>query len=263
MLSCTLNPMKMTSNGFDIDCDRLTVKWYARTESTNKLARESTDCRESLWIADYQTNGRGQRGNHWHSADGENLMFTLSVFPNTLLAEKQFQISEITAMAVCDALALLGIKAQIKWPNDIYVGDKKICGILIEHDLSGRYLSRSIIGVGINVNQCVFDPSLPNPTSVKLVCGCNQNIDRNILLQYFITRFFEYYDALLCGSNFDEPYTAELYRKDGSCYPFRLADGRLLSAEIVGVDACGRLQIKDSEQNHYSLAFKEIEYIIG
>ncbi|MBR5000169.1 MAG: hypothetical protein IKY11_04475, partial [Rikenellaceae bacterium] len=81
----------MTSNGFDIDCDRLTVKWYARTESTNKLARESATRSETLWVADYQTNGRGQRGNHWHSAEGENLMFTLAVFPNTLPAERQFQ----------------------------------------------------------------------------------------------------------------------------------------------------------------------------
>ena len=253
----------MTVSGFDIHCERLAVEWYARTESTNKLARESATRSETLWVADYQTNGRGQRGNHWHSAEGENLMFTLAVFPTSLLAEKQFQISEITAMAVCDALTTLGIKAQIKWPNDIYVGDKKICGILIEHDLSGKYLSRSIIGVGLNVNQCEFDPFLPNPTSAKLVCGCIQNIDRNGLLQRFVERFFEYYDALLAGANFDEQYTAELYRKDGSYYPFRLADGRLLSAEILGIDTCGRLQIKDSEQNHYSLAFKEIDYIIG
>ncbi len=255
--------MKMTSNGFDIDCDRLAVEWYARTESTNKLARESDTRSETLWIADYQTNGRGQRGNHWHSAEGENLMFSLSLFPSSVQAENQFQISEITAMAVCDALASVGIRAQIKWPNDIYVGDKKICGILIEHDLSGRYLSRSIIGVGINVNQSEFDPSLPNPTSVKLVCGGVRDFDRNEILKCFIECFFEYYGQLLDGANFDEQYTAELYRKDGSCYPFRLADGRLLSAEIVGVDSCGRLQIKDSEQNHYSLAFKEIEYIIG
>ena len=83
----------MISNGFDIECDQLAIEWFARTESTNKLARESATRNQTLWIADFQTNGRGQRGNHWHSAEGVNLMFTLSLFPDSVAAENQFQIS--------------------------------------------------------------------------------------------------------------------------------------------------------------------------
>ena len=247
---------------FNIIHKGLDVRYFARTSSTNALARE--DCSEvvTLWIADYQSEGRGQRGNHWHSAEGLNLMFTLSVYPKFLSVKSQFQISEITALAVCQTLQNEGITARIKWPNDIYVGDKKICGILIEHDVVGINLSRSIIGVGININQSEFDENLPNPTSLKLELGC-ECLDRNRILQNFVDIFFEYYARLADGELFDSQYIIDLYRKDGEYHPFRLACGKEVSAMIEGIDDFGRLQIKDSEQNHYSLAFKEIEYIIG
>jgi BirA family biotin operon repressor/biotin-[acetyl-CoA-carboxylase] ligase len=249
-------------NPFDIVRRGLQVEYFARTESTNKLAREDNSGKSCLWIADFQSAGRGQRGNSWYSIEGQNLMFTLSLFPTSVAAEDQFQISEITALSVCKVLEQVGITAQIKWPNDIYVGDRKICGILIEHDLVGKYLSRSIIGVGINVNQCEFDKSIPNPTSVSLESDC-QYFDRNRILQNFVDIFFDLYGQLVNGENFDSIYVSNLYRRDGKYYPYRLASGIEISARIDGVDSFGRLKIKDSEQNDYSLAFKEIEYIIG
>ena len=151
------------------------IIWLEEVDSTNEEARRRISDIDNLSVvsAVRQTAGRGQRGNRWQSADGENLTFSIVLKfgadqLESMAASGQFVISEVAALSVVDFLARHDIEAKIKWPNDIYVGDKKICGILIENALKGNCLSHSIVGIGLNVNQTVFDPSLPNPTSMAL-----------------------------------------------------------------------------------------------
>ena len=121
-----------------------------------------------IW-AERQTAGRGQRGHTWQSNEGENLTFTALLEPTFLPPSEQFSLLQVVALAMADMLSEYGIEAKIKWTNDIYVGNKKLVGILMEHKLHGSQIGRTIAGIGININQTEFDPSLPNPTSMRLI----------------------------------------------------------------------------------------------
>ena len=158
------------------------IIWFESIDSTNEECRRRISDIDNLSVvaALSQTSGRGQRGNVWLSEAGQNLTFSIVLkFPINVMAGEiepmhaydQFVLSEITSLAIVDLLADFGIKARIKWPNDIYVGDRKICGMLIENSLRGEWIQHSIIGIGLNVNQRNFDVTLPNPTSMVL---CNE-----------------------------------------------------------------------------------------
>ena len=181
------------------------IMWLESVDSTNnEAARRIADLDNlSVLSALSQTSGRGQRGNVWLSKPGENLTFSIVLKYRTskeqsekrpaMKAEDQLAISELTAVSVTELLYEYGIDAKIKWPNDIYVGDKKICGILIEHSVIGKFLSHSIIGVGININQDKFDSTLPNPASMKICMKTadkkGEDIDLNECLSKFMNIF--------------------------------------------------------------------------
>ena len=135
-----------------------------------------------------QTSGRGQGSNTWLSSPGENLTFSviLKYGEKPFMAKDQIIISALTAITVTELLTEYEIESQIKWPNDIYVGENKICGILIEHSVKGNKLSNSIVGIGLNVNQRNFDVSLPNPTSIATCKGDSVNIDIRKCLDCFM-----------------------------------------------------------------------------
>ncbi len=157
----------------------------AETTSTNDLAREERYGHGDVICAERQTAGRGQRGHTWTSAEGENLTFSLVLEPRFLPAGEQFLLSQAVALALTDTLGTCGIDTRIKWTNDIYAGDRKLVGILIEHSYTGPTLGRSVAGIGINVNQRVFDPALPNPVSMALAAG--RTFDREEVLERFRT----------------------------------------------------------------------------
>ena len=172
------------------------IIWLDSTDSTNEEARRHILSLDNLSVVSAleQTSGRGQRGNVWHSDTGKNLTFSIvlkhpsdsSGDYSPLTAHSQTLISELTAVSVREYLATLGIEASVKWPNDIIAGDKKICGILIEHSLIGQRISWSIIGVGLNVNQTDFPADLPNPTSMAVE---NSGADICALLSEFMDIF--------------------------------------------------------------------------
>ncbi|MBQ5836990.1 MAG: biotin--[Alistipes sp.] len=141
------------------------------TTSTNDDARDEKYREGDVVWADFQTAGRGQRGHIWHSKRGENLTFSVVLEPTFLPIAEQFSVSEVVALSLVDMLSEYGIGARIKWTNDIYVGDKKLVGILIEHSLAPTTLRRTIAGIGININQTEFDASLPNPVSMAQLLG--------------------------------------------------------------------------------------------
>lgn len=140
------------------------------TNSTNNylqsLCSEQKVEELTVVVADFQTSGRGQRGNSWESAPGKNLLFSTVIFPEFLEARRQFLISQIISLAIKEELDTYTTDISIKWPNDIYWKEKKICGMLIENDLMGRNISQSIAGIGININQEIFHSSAPNPVSL-------------------------------------------------------------------------------------------------
>lgn len=164
------------------------IIWHDELDSTNSEARRHLADIDNLSViaAVSQTAGRGQGDHTWTSTPGENLTFTvvLKFERGFLLAKDSLLITQVTTLALRRLLASEGIEARIKWPNDIYVADmKKICGILIENVLTCESVASSIIGIGLNVNQTVFSPDLPNPISMKSLTG--STYDTHALLEKF------------------------------------------------------------------------------
>lgn len=261
---------------------KLNIKWYNTIDSTNSQAiREAEiahDC--DVWIADFQTNGRGQRGNKWESKKGENLTFTILFKPEFLHPSKQFFISEISALGVCKYLINKGLNAKIKWPNDVYVGDKKICGMLIEHTISGDKLAVSLSGIGVNLNQTIFDSNAPNPTSMfieflKKDKNCKE-FDRRTELTLLLTEVFTLYSDLQngYGEEIFKEYKENLYRLNefhkyieietdvNANVPVEQLTGKEMVAKIIDVlpNGCVLMEKENGEVRDY--AFKEIKYVL-
>lgn len=232
------------------------------TTSTNNYLRTLTAKEQlpegSLVIADFQTNGKGQPGNVWESETGKNLLFSLLLYPDFLPANRQFLISQIASLSVKEALEVYTDAITVKWPNDIYWKDRKICGMLIENDLSGQNLYCSVIGIGFNINQQFFRSNAPNPVSLTQITG--REHDREEVLNRFLRIFFQYYMLLLQEREEEirTAYMAALYRNDGY-YPYQDEKG-CFEARIHAIEPTGHLilQLPDGELRRY--AFKEVSY---
>lgn len=213
-----------------------------------------------VW-AGQQTAGRGQRGHKWLGGEGENLMFTAIFEPRFLPPVRQFLFSEAVALAIVDAMREWGIEAKIKWTNDIYVGDSKLAGILIEHRLVRGELARSIAGIGLNVNQTVFDDSLPNPVSMAQISG--RQFDCREVLDSVAEKLQQRYMQLRQGEAgaLQKEYHNTLYRLDEQHW-FALPDGNSFRGTIRGVEASGALLVEEEEGAVGSYMFKEIEFVL-
>ena len=163
----------------------MTIIRFDSLESTNKyceaLVLSQVGDFTCYWALE-QTAGIGQRGNHWHSSSGKNLTFSLVLHPIFLPADRQFKLTQALSLALVDFLSIFNFQfsIQIKWPNDIYVGDKKICGVLIENRIHGRRIKDCIIGIGLNINQTTFRSDAPNPVSIKQIEEMVNNIETKI-----------------------------------------------------------------------------------
>ena len=149
------------------------IIWLSTTESTNRAVRDAICRLDNLSViaAVEQTAGRGQGTHTWHSTPGKNLTFTMLYKPANLPAASILTITCAVTLGIRDYLSGHGIEAAIKWPNDIWVGDKKICGILIENTLEQGRVSNSIIGIGFNLNETDWPAELPNPVSLANLTG--------------------------------------------------------------------------------------------
>ncbi|NDV58914.1 biotin--[acetyl-CoA-carboxylase] ligase [Bacteroides sp. 519] len=238
-------------------------EYVDETNSTNnylqELLKKGPLPAFSSVIAGFQTAGKGQRGNHWISEKDKNLLCSIYVKPDFLEVSKQFYLSKIAALAIRHSLNMFVDGITIKWPNDIYWKNKKICGILIENDIQGAEIKQSIIGVGLNINQESFDSSLPNPVSLFNIT--NHVFGIKDMLKDVIEHLQYYYDILKQRRNeIDETYYSMLYRNDGY-YPYRDAEGTF-SARIVEVLPEGFLVLEDEQGKRRQYAFKEVEYLI-
>ena len=248
------------------------------TISTNRYAKELPEDEShelTLVTAEFQTAGRGAGTNTWESERSQNLLFSLVVYPQRLQANQMFALSEVTALAIRDALcstititgtgtnnsqfSILNSQFSIKWPNDIYYADKKAVGMLIENDLRGKWVRRSIIGVGVDVNQTRFLSDAPNPVSLAQILG--KEVDRDQVLES-ILHHFNYYYGMMEREQFAElhsRYMQYLYRKNG-LYSYADATGTF-QARITDVESTGHLvlECQNGEQRRYD--FKEVRFL--
>ncbi len=149
------------------------ITWLERTASTNSEAKINIEKYDNLSIISTfcQDAGRGQGDHKWFATPGKNLTFTVILKPESFPASDALYLTRITTLSLLSYLSGKGIKARIKWPNDIWVEDKKICGILIENTLDGAFVKYSIIGIGLNVNEENWPEYLPNPVSMRELSG--------------------------------------------------------------------------------------------
>ena len=246
------------------------IIWMDKVDSTNNEAARQLDNLDNLSViaAREQYAGKGQRGNRWTAGAGENLTFSVMLRfggENThkLFASDQFIISEIAALSIIEFLGSEDIEARIKWPNDIYVGDRKICGILVENTVRSREVSHSIIGIGLNVNQKVFPAEIPNPTSMFLENRVIHDLRKTLegIMDNFVL-YMKYMDDVSGYRKIREMYTGLLYRKDElHCFTDTTTDISFRGI-IRGIDDNAKLIVDTEEGETRSYYFKEIRYVI-
>lgn len=233
------------------------------TDSTNSYLRAykpAADEEMTVAVATYQRRGRGQGTNTWESEPGKNLLFSILVHPLMLPVAGQFVISEAVALSVRDALSAYTDCLTIKWPNDIYWNDRKICGILIENKIAGGRIHDCILGVGINVNQRLFTSPAPNPVSLVQITGTE--VPPREVLDRVLRAFRSYYDCIVNGDYMaiTAPYHEALYRRSGF-HRFCDEDGEF-EAAIVEVEDDGHLILRDRTGHARSYAFKEVAFCL-
>ena len=239
---------------------------YESLASTNSFAHqlvaEDRPQDETVIWALEQSSGRGQRNNAWVVEPGKNLTFSIIIYPSYLPINRQFALSEATALAITDVLANLipNKNVAIKWPNDIYVGDKKIGGLLLEHSIMGTAIDYSIVGIGININQVNFPANLPNPTSLAI--ETNAEYDLGELLEAIIQAFYSQVERIRDGrySDTHNNFKQMLYRNEGY-HLFETERGQF-SAKIADVKQTGELVLELDNGSQTAYAFKEVAYVI-
>ena len=214
-------------------------------------------------VARTQTAGIGQRGNHWEAEPGKNLTFSLVLKPTWLPIADQYQLTKAVSLGIADYLMPLIAEGErsvrIKWPNDIYVDDKKICGILITHRIAGGQIAASVVGIGLNVNQIDFPEWVPNPTSLGLLTGEEWPLDKTLekMLDCIAHRCNELRDNPI--GTLDEPYLNLLLRRGVEAqYGYQ---GQTITATLLDVNRYGHLQLVTDKGDRLSCQLKEIQFV--
>ena len=254
--------------------------YIKQTYSTSTLLREQySDALPHLYTirTDFQTAGRGQAGNSWESEQGKNLLFSALLRYEGLLVTEQWRLSMLVAVALWDVLAKYLPQEQltIKWPNDIYFGDKKLVGILIENTLSGNRIAYTIAGIGVNVNQTQWLSNAPNPISMQQITGKNYNIET--LLSDWILSMKSW--EIAQTEDIRAAYMQHLYRRHGwhsyverevSVEPTNIVlsdsrqpiiDSRFL-AEIATITEQGELLLRLQNKEEKKYHFKQIRFVL-
>ncbi len=230
---------------------RLTLKLIDSCRSTSSELDRTAPHGFAL-MAREQTAGRGQRGNSWEAEPGKNITLSVMLRPDNLPALRQFEISEAVALGVADTVESLGIEGvAVKWPNDIYVGDRKIAGILIENSIRGANIAYSVAGIGLNVNQTEFRSDAPNPVSIAQLTG--RSYDLVELASAMVSRIL---DRL--GRVNHAEYRRRLWRGTG-LWRWTTPDGNEFEAEIVDVAPDGMLTLSGCPS---PFAFKQLSPLL-
>jgi BirA family biotin operon repressor/biotin-[acetyl-CoA-carboxylase] ligase len=237
--------------------------FYNELPSTNtealSLLRAGEQAEGTVIHADFQSAGKGQSGNKWESEKGKNLLFSIILYPQSITPGDQFLISMSISLAICDFLDRHCSGAVIKWPNDIYLGNDKIAGILIENSILGSFIENSVAGIGLNINQENFPQVMPRPVSLKMATG--KEYDISACLKDLLTDLDSRYKDLLYGDRdrIRHDYLARLYKfmEWGS---FSTA-GSVFTGRITDVLISGQIIIEEKGGSAREFSFKEFSYL--
>lgn len=233
------------------------------TDSTNNYAnhqiRENELPEGTVFLAYEQTTGRGQLKNFWESETGKNLTFSIVLFPDFLEIRRQFILSKVVTLGIYKALNKYIDHLKIKWPNDIYAGNQKLGGILIENSIMNGLLKSSVVGVGLNVNQTVFSSIAPNPVSLRTLT--NQHYDCEKLLTEVLSEIDGYYTLLRQSEEekINQEFMSVLYRLNEK-HNFR-SENKVFEGKIIGVNEIGQLLIRKQDGKILDFHFKEVEFL--
>ena len=237
-------------------------KHYPTVPTTMEMIAIDAAPAGEVWMVstDFQTRGHGQRGTKWESDCGDNLMFTFVFRPQGVCATEQFYLSEIACLAVAQTLDAYVEGVSVKWPNDVYVGEQKICGMLLNHQLRGAMVESTMVGIGINVNQPRFVSDAPNPISLRQLLG--HRIDTEAVLESFVRHFETLYMWWIRGekTRLRNLYQQRLFRREGQHLYLDSATGEVFSATIEQVAPTGLLTLRDSAGALRTFDFKAVQF---
>jgi BirA family biotin operon repressor/biotin-[acetyl-CoA-carboxylase] ligase len=236
--------------------------YVEQTSSTNSymLQLSATDRlpEGSVAVTGYQSHGRGQGDHFWESEPRKNLIFSMVLYPASVKGADQFRLSLAVSLAVYDFVSQHVENVSVKWPNDVYVGDKKIAGILIENFIEGNCLNKSITGIGVNINQEIFASNAPNPVSLRQLTG--NEYDLNVCLDRLTGCIAARYRMMQASRirRLHTDYLQHLYRF-GQPGRFR-AGGRSFEAVITGINRYGMLEMITADREQKTFGFGEVRF---
>ncbi|MDR1543491.1 MAG: biotin--[acetyl-CoA-carboxylase] ligase [Prevotellaceae bacterium] len=209
--------------------------------------------------ADFQTSGRGQAGS-WEAENGKNLLFSFYLKTDKIPLQSQFLLSEIVALGILSALKKYLPEIKIKWANDIFYQDKKLCGILVEPAVLGNKMKHAVVGIGLNVNQSVFLQNSETATSLKIVL--QRDFDLNAILEEILMEIFSLYDHFSTenSAELQKNYFENLYRNSG--FHFFEAYNEIFKAKVLSVNSDGRLNLLTNNGLERNFYFKEVKFLI-
>ncbi len=208
-----------------------------------------------------QTAGRGQTGSVWVSEPGMNVLCSFIFYPTFLEPTRQFLLNQVISLAVIDALKkIIGQQFLIKWPNDIYFGEKKVAGILIENSIRGNSFVNSVVGIGLNVNQKIFPPEISNPISLAQISNKNLiNMEVFATLAIAIEQRYLQLRNEFSSANIQKEYLNNLLGYD-ELREYKIGLNKI-KAILKNVDETGRLLLSGEDGIKYTAWFKEIEFV--
>ena len=225
---------------------------------TTELLSKSNPPEGTVILTYNQTAGRGQIGSKWESAPDKNVSMSVILHPKFLAAREQFNLNATVSLAIFDVVSQYVDNVKVKWPNDIYIGKKKVAGILIQNTLTGKNIQSAVVGIGLNVNQTAFTSDAPNPTSLKMETG--EEIDLDTMVQEIATALEKRYLQLKSGKAKDirRAYIMHLYRF-GKPFTFQRQDETYFTGIITGISNLGKLVI-DTETGEEEFGLKEVRF---
>jgi BirA family transcriptional regulator, biotin operon repressor / biotin---[acetyl-CoA-carboxylase] ligase len=239
------------------------IYYYQQLTSTNteavRLMTNNDVAEGSVICSGYQSSGRGQAGNTWESEENKNLLISIILYPTMIEPSGQFLISMTISLGLCDYLKRHVPDCSIKWPNDIYVNNDKIAGILIENSIMGNHIQSTVAGIGLNVNQVKFLSAIPNPVSLSILTGLEYDLFN--CLNQLVTDLDKRYKQLISEDyeTIKSDYISKLYRIN-EWSGFRDIQGDY-SGKILSVTDSGRLIVERHPGEKREYSFKEVEFI--
>ncbi len=242
---------------------KMNILRLPQTKSTNSYAvsllSQQRPPEGYVVITDNQTQGKGLETNSWESEVGKNLTFSIILYPD-FAAEQQFTLNKAISLGIYDFLQnkIGKVKVSVKWPNDIYLDDKKVCGILIQNSLIGNRFDYTIVGIGLNVNQSIFLSDAPNPVSMKMITGIDYNIEELLekLLKAILLRYSQ---VKTLPKKIGQDYQNALYRFMEWHY-FEVKKNRIFG-RIRGTNEYGQLLIETENKPVLICDLKEIKFL--